>query len=275
MKLAVLLLLGSSTVVFAQSNSAVERALKTVPPGATDLVPRVDGTKDETVVEILDTTAKFNAFQATPGKAEFNETLADTASVAAPPRNMPWETATSGLVSLAVPKGWRSFDGIRPTMVIYRQGDGIGVPMADETGGPLQIGITAERFPASEEPLDAIAAETAKGAENDPRLKRAKKDLSETVTLSDQTSAIFTAGEFIKSSTRRSLQMKLFTKAPDGSVWVVSGYIVGGKDSTWPTHDSPLATWLRAHLVSLTLTGKEIDARALESTYEKLAVSAK
>lgn len=225
---------------------------------------------DETYVEI---TAEFSAFQAKPTTAEFNETLTAPAAVAAPVRDHPWEIVTAGTLALAVPKGWRSFDGIQPAIVIYRQGDGIGVPLFDETEAPVQIGLTVERFPVSQKSLEVIAAETAKGAERDPRLKRVKKDQSESITLTDQTIGVFTTSEFIKSSVRRSLQMKLFMKTADGSVWVVSGYIVGGKDSSWPAPGSSLGVWLRAHMVSVTLTGKEIDGPALESAYRKLAAS--
>jgi hypothetical protein len=185
------------------------------------------------------------------------------------PSNHPWEVASSGKVSVAVPKDWRSFDGIQPAMVIYRQGDGIGVPMVDETGAPLQIGITVEKFPPSEDSIEVIAKKTSEGALRDPRMQIAADDIVEPLTLSDQTKAVYLTKQLIKSVHRRSLQMKLFTKDPEGNVWVVSGYIVGGKDSRTPTPKSPLALWLRAHLASATVTGKPIDSKPLQSAYRK------
>ncbi len=185
--------------------------------------------------------------------------------------NTPWEVASSNTTSVGVPRDWRSFDGIQPAMVIYRQGDGIGVPMVDETGAPLQIGITVEKFPPSADSIDAIAKRTSEGALRDPRMQIAADDIVEPVTLSDQSGAVFLTKQLIKSVHRRSLQMKLFTKDAAGNVWVVSGYIVGGKDSRIPTPKSALALWLRAHLVSATVTGKPIDTKSLESAYRNPA----
>lgn len=272
MKPALFLLLASATAPFAHTNSAVEGALKTVPPGATDLVPRPHLGMDETIA-FRNAFEEFSAFQANPVTIEFNTTIDGSPAVSAPSQNTAWDIVTTGSVRLAIPKGWRNFDGMQPAMVIFRQGDGIGVPSFDETGSPLQIGITVERFPPSERSLDVIAAETAAGAERDPRLKRIKKDYMESLALSDRTAAVFTSSEFTKSSMRRSLQMKLFTKVSDGTIWVVSGYIVGGKDSTLPARESAFALWLRAHMVSVTLTGKEIDARAIDTAYQALASS--
>ncbi len=43
-----------------------------------------------------------------------------------------------------IPKGWRSLEDM-PGMVLYLNGDGIGAPVGD--GGPIQIGLSVERFP--------------------------------------------------------------------------------------------------------------------------------
>ena len=52
--------------------------------------------------------------------------------------------------------------------------------------------------------------------------------------------------EFLKGGDRRSLQMKLVVREGDGTTWIVSGHVVGGKDSKWPKADSKYAKWLRA-----------------------------
>jgi hypothetical protein len=179
----------------------------------------------------------------------------------------PWETASADPAKVAVPKGWRSMDGIKRTMPIYRQGDGIGVPAVDETGAPLQIGLTVERFPPAEESTETIAKELAKGSMKNPQLEMVGKESVEAINLADQTAATLVTTEFIKGGSRRSLQMKLIGKDSKGQVWIVTGFLVGGKESKWPTPKSKLGTWLRAHVVSLTLAGTEVDQKALEAAY--------
>lgn len=160
-------------------------------------------------------------------------------------------------------------DGIKPTMPIYRQGDGIGVPGVDETGAPLQIGLTVEKFPAAEESTETIAKELARIATKNPQLKIVGKESVEPVKLSDQTAATLLTAEFIKEGSRRSLQMKLVAKDSKGQLWIATGFLVGGEESKWPTPKSKLGMWLRAHLVSLTLTGKDVDQKNLETAYRE------
>ena len=181
----------------------------------------------------------------------------------------PWEIAKVVVDSaqIAVPKGWRSMDGIRRTMPIHRQGDGIGVPARDETGAPLQIGLTVERFPPATESTETIAQELARGAARTRELELVGKESVQAVELSDQTPATLLITEFIKSGTRRSLQTKLIAKDDEGQIWIVTGFLVGGKDSGWPTPESHLAIWLQAHITSLTLTGDAVDEPRLEAAY--------
>ena len=179
-----------------------------------------------------------------------------------------WETVTADTAKIAVPKEWRNMDGIEGTRPIYRQGDGIGVPSTDELGTPMQIGLTVEKFPPSEESTETIARELVKGATNNPQLVVVGKESVESIKLSDQTATTLVTSEFIKSRTRRSLYMKLIGKDGKGQVWVVTGYLVSGKGSTWPTPKSQLATWLRAHVVSLTLSGRDVDQKKIEAAYQ-------
>jgi len=44
--------------------------------------------------------------------------------------------------------------------------------------------------------------------------------------------------------------MKLVVKGANSDTWVVSGFVVGGKDSKMPTAASQRAKWLRMHLTS-------------------------
>ena len=67
-----------------------------------------------------------------------------------------WEIAVAGNGRIAVPTGWRKMEGIRPGLAIYRLGDGIGVPITDETGEPLQIGIVVEAASPDASTLEAV-----------------------------------------------------------------------------------------------------------------------
>jgi hypothetical protein len=178
-----------------------------------------------------------------------------------------WEIVTADTAKIAVPREWRNMDGIEVMRPIYRQGDGIGVPSTDELGAPMQIGLTVEKFPVSEESTEIIAKELVKGATNNPQLVVVGNESVESIKLSDQTATTLITTEFIKSRSRRSLYMKLIGKDGKKQVWVVTGYLVSGKGSTWPTPKSKLATWLRAHVVSLTLSGRDVDPKAIEAAY--------
>jgi hypothetical protein len=63
------------------------------------------------------------------------------------------EVLSVGSGKIAVPAGWRNFDNLKPNMILFRQGDGVGVPILDETRAPLQIGLTVERFAKSKESI--------------------------------------------------------------------------------------------------------------------------
>lgn len=180
----------------------------------------------------------------------------------------PWEVVSVGPGRIAVPKGWRSFDKIRPNMPLYRQGDGIGLPALDETKSPLQIGLTVEKFPGSKESIKEIMRGLVEGARKAPRLDLVGKESVETIKLSDGTEAMLLKAEFIKEGGRRSLQMKLVAKDTDSNVWIASGQLVGGKESRWPTAGSSLAKWLEAHLTSFSLDAKKFDAEKVKTAYK-------
>jgi hypothetical protein len=181
----------------------------------------------------------------------------------------PWDLVAVGNARIAVPKGWRDMDNICPGMVVYRNGDGISVPPLDDTRAPLQVGLNVERFPKSKDSAKEIIDRLAEGAKNAPRLELVGKPTVEAVKLSDGTEGMLLTAEFVKEGSRRSLQMKLAVKGTDGTAWVVSGHVVGGKESKWPTADSKLAKWLRAHLSSFTLDEKKFDADRLRTAYSE------
>ena len=168
---------------------------------------------------------------------------------------------------IAVPKGWLDVPAL--TSDLYRQGDGIGVPATDETGAPLQIGLTVKKHGEAKESLKEIVSQLIAGAKLDSRLQMVGKGIVVPFKLSDGTDALLLTAEFIKGGDRRSLQIKVVAKDKQSNVWIVSGHLVGGKNSKWPTAGSSLAGWLAAHLTSFTLDEKKFDAKRVEAAYAK------
>jgi hypothetical protein len=200
------------------------------------------------------------------------EHLPSTDPVAAPRQETkgdktPWELVPVGRGKMAVPKGWRNLDNIKPGMILYRQGDGKGVPLVDETKSPLQIGLVVEKFSGAIKSVKDIMNGLVKEAQTAPQLELVGQPAVETMKLADGTDATFLTAEFIKEGRRRSLQMKLVTKDVDGNAWIASAHLVGGKESKWPTANSNLAKWLRAHLTSLCWDKSKVDVEALKAAY--------
>jgi hypothetical protein len=181
-----------------------------------------------------------------------------------------WEAVEVGPGKIAVPKGWRDFDGMQPNMPLYRQGDGIGVPTVDETDAPLQMGLTAAKFAPAEQSVAEIMEVLVERAKQAPGLELVGKESVEDVKLADGVAGKLLIAEFLKGTDRRSLQMKLVVQEADRTTWIVSGHVVGGKDSQWPKADSKYAKWLRAHLTSLSLDPTKFDAERIEAAHDDL-----
>jgi hypothetical protein len=181
----------------------------------------------------------------------------------------PWEVVRIGTGAVAVPKGWRSIRTLPPRMVLYRQGDGIGVPATDETGSPLQIGMTVEKYPNTKQSPAEGARALLEAVKKNPRFELVGKEKVEDLKLADGSEARLLTTELIKDKERRSLQMKLLVKDADSNGWVISGFIVGGKASKLPTPGSDLAQWLRAHLASFCLNADKLDEAKLKEAYKR------
>ncbi len=190
----------------------------------------------------------------------------------APRSSDPWQVVRVGPGSIAVPRDWRILDGLRPRTLVFRQGDGIGIPLLDDTGQPLQAGLVVEQHFSAHDDLREIAEESLAGAQGDSRLQPLADPRVEAVKLSDSTDAVFMTSVFLKEGQRRSLQLKLIARSPDSRVWMVSAFLVGGKDSRWCTVDSDLGRWLGAHVLSLTFTPKTLNAGRLRDAYRRRRV---
>jgi hypothetical protein len=179
-----------------------------------------------------------------------------------------WEAIAVGPGKLAIPKGWHNFRGIRPPMIIYRIGDGIGIPLVDETGAPLQMGMTVVKRLAAKGSATEIMDGLVEEAKQAPRLELVGEATVEDVTLADGTTAKLLTAEFIKEGRRRSLQLKLVAKDGQGTAWIVSGFLVSGKESQWPKPGSKYAGWLRAHVASLSLDAEKFDSGPVDAAHK-------
>jgi hypothetical protein len=187
----------------------------------------------------------------------------------APPSISPWEVAKAGPLSVAVPRGWRNLDGVRPNIPVFRQGDGIGIPALDDTGEPLQAGLVVEELTRAKGSLREVAADILAGVKRDSRLKPIADSRVESVKLSDSTDALFLTSFFLKEGHRRSVQLKLIARGSDSRTWMVSGFLVGGEASAWCTPKSDMSKWLRAHLQSLRLTPGQLEEKPLWDVYRQ------
>src|SRR5262249_32486129 len=108
-----------------------------------------------------------------------------------------------------------------------------------------------------------------KAAQRNRRLKQVGKESIDTLKLADGNDAMFLTMEFIKDKDRHSLQMKMLVKDKDANGWVISGFIVGGKDSKIPTLESDVSKWLRAHLESFVFDANKLDDKKLREMYDR------
>ena len=178
-----------------------------------------------------------------------------------------WKAHDGDGFHLVIPSGWRELPFLSPTRKLYLNGDGIEAPAVDETGSPVQIGLMVESFPNTKEPLEAMSRTLAESATGDPRLQAIGEHTISPVTLSDGTEAHLLVMEFIKEQRRKSLQMKLIAKDKQSTAWIVTGFLVGGKESRLPTRNSALAERLRAHISSLCFDATKIDLSPFPSVY--------
>jgi len=179
----------------------------------------------------------------------------------------PWEVVGTKEFTIAVPKGWRKLPELVLNNVVYLNGDGIGAPVVDETGNPIQIGMAVERYGKVKDSAVEGAKRNLGTLEYDPRLKVLSKNPPQPLKLSDGTDAAFNRVLLIEDRSRKSLQMKLFAADSNSRGWVVSAWIVTGRDSQFIENNAPLENRLRAHVTSLCFDQSKFNTSALAAAY--------
>ena len=167
--------------------------------------------------------------------------------------------------AIVVPAAWRDMKNPPGKIVLFRQGDGAkNVPAVDETGQPLQIGLLVERYPNTKDAIEDGIQKLARNAQNDPRLERIGPAAIDKVKLTDGADAMLLTNEFVKDAKRHSLQLKMLVKDAADNGYVVSAFVVAGKESKLAGRDSALVAWLAAHVKSFCLDAAKVDVKPVE-----------
>ena len=170
-----------------------------------------------------------------------------------PPAGKPVEA--SG-IRLAVPEGWGRFTALEQgSRVVHLVGDGKGLPAVDERGGPLQVGLSIERF-AGDATVDARVESLTAESKAAPGRTLVGQVETETVKLAGGADGRMMYVTFDKGRGRKSFYEKLVVADPRGGTWVVTGWIVASADSTLPRRGSVLEKRLLPYVQSLTVPGK-------------------
>jgi len=136
----------------------------------------------------------------------------------------PWTVIRTAEYAVAVPSRWRRRGPIL-RHVIYANGDGLAGPVVDETGAPIQIGMSVERYGTTRDTPSAGANRSMKNLQRNPRLKVLAKDPVKSLKLADGAQAALIRVLLRKDGSRKSLQLKLYARDPKSRGWVVSAWI--------------------------------------------------
>ena len=133
------------------------------------------------------------------------------------------------------------------------------IPLVDETHAPIQMGMNVERFPRP-------TGTPEQGARRN--LKAIGKGTVVAVTLSDGAKAALQTSRFYKDGSRKSFYQKLFAADAKGVGWVVSAWVVTGKDSQFVDSHPEVGAWLKAHVLSFCFDARKFDEAAVRAAYE-------
>jgi hypothetical protein len=181
--------------------------------------------------------------------------------------NLPWQRVEGKGYAIYAPKGWRKMGFDMPNIPLYMNGDGIGAPAVDETGQPIQIGLDVERFRHQKGAAMDAAKRNLKNVDRNRRLQRIGKGSVTPLRLSDGTDAALLTVEFYKDRTRRSCVQKVFALDRKSTGWVVTAWIVCGRDSRFVKACPWAATRLRAHITSLCFDARKLTDERLRAAY--------
>ena len=159
--------------------------------------------------------------------------------------------------SIDVPKNWRRFKpGERGSRVLHLVGDGMGLPPVDEKGGPLQVGLSVERFQV-EESVETRVDHLKVEASHAPGRVLIGEIETEPIKLNGGVDGTMIYTTFEKAPNRKSFYEKLVVADPTGGTWVVTGWIVASPNSTLPRLGSALEKRLGSYVKSFQCSGEQ------------------
>ncbi len=170
--------------------------------------------------------------------------------------------------SVVLPRDWRKMDLAGTHYRVYLNGDGMLTPIADATGQPIQVGLTIEPYPNQKGNVLDGARRNVAAIDRNPDLKRVGEPVYKEFKLSDGTPAVLVAVEFIKEKTRRSSYQKVFVVDKDSTGWVLSAWIVAGKDSDFAAKNPAITNILQAHVCSFCLDKDKLDVEPVKKAYK-------
>jgi hypothetical protein len=180
-----------------------------------------------------------------------------------------WQVIREPEFAVAVPLNWKKTTVNSPAEVVYLVKQGVN----DETGAPLRLGFTVERFPSRQQSLDEGARALVERFQKDGQKWAVTEDAKiDKLKLADGTeAALVTIRVTSTDGRRKGTQMKLMVIDRNEIGWVVGGYVLASAQSAMCDPDSELAIRLRAHVLSFCTDPDKLDESGLQKVYSPAA----
>ncbi len=171
----------------------------------------------------------------------------------AEPAASPWLEHSGEGFRIPLHRDWPTMHGefLPPGMQLHVTADGVGFPLLDEDGQPVQVGFAVEARDGPYDDTSALAQEVHAEIQGDSAIERVERYLrKDTHACMGEREAHMLLLEFDKAGTdRKSVYLRSVVRGDDGRGWIASGWIVAGRGSSLPTADGPFAESLYSVLV--------------------------
>jgi hypothetical protein len=181
-----------------------------------------------------------------------------------------WDVYRTQQFAVAIPRNWRPQKANSPAILLYLMREG-----RDETGEPLKVGLTIERFPGNKDTLGQGVTQLIDHFRADKRWVPQGEIRDEPITLADGTPArLVSLNVLSQDGARRAIQYKLMTLDKEQVGIVIGGFLTTSAGSKITSPGSKMAQLLRAHVTSLTLDPSKMDEAPLRAAYVSQAPAA-
>ena len=174
-----------------------------------------------------------------------------------------WDVYRTQQFAVAIPRNWQPQKANSPAMLLYLLREA-----RDETGEPLKVGLTIERFPGNKDTLDEGVKQLIEHFRADKRWTPQGEIRDEPVSLADGTAArLVTLHARSQDGRRRALQYKLLALDKQRVGIAISAFLTTSAASKMTDPESKIARLLWAHVTSLTLDPAKMNDAALRAAY--------